>query len=144
MHGLAEAIWQLRDHPGQRALVHANGGALTKHATGIFSSSPSTLDWSGIDTRISPETVERCDIIVKPESGVVVSYSVNYLKGQPAQVIALADADDGRRFVCCTSPNDGVTPRQVLTSDPSGKRVVVAPGEQENVLHFSLQDRSAR
>ena len=40
-------IDKVRDNPGQRGLVTANGGFLTEHAAGIYSTEPA--DWSAND-----------------------------------------------------------------------------------------------
>jgi acetyl-CoA C-acetyltransferase len=140
MHGLAEAVWQLREREHSFALVTTNGGVLSKHASGVFSRQPSHIDWSKADTAVSQELLERRVQLPNPQSGTVVSYTVNYHKGDPAQAIILAETDNGERFVSCTDPGDPATPRQMLDRDPSGQRVSVAPGEQEHSLHFTLEN----
>ena len=138
MHGLAEMVWQLRKAPGQIGLVHANGGFLTKHAAGIFSCAPSTIDWATADTRISPDATKRCERANNPETGVVISYCINFYKGAPATVIVLAETDAGQRFVCSTAPTDNNTAQRALAADPTGTRVTVVPGEREHCWHLSL------
>ena len=138
MHGLAEMVWQLRKAPGQIGLVHANGGFLTKHAAGIFSCVPSTVDWTTADTRISPDATKRCERANNPETGVVISYCINFYKGAPATVIVLAETDAGQRFVCSTAPTDNNTAQRVLAVDPTGARVAVVPGEREHSWYLRL------
>jgi acetyl-CoA C-acetyltransferase len=140
MHGLAEAVWQLRERADSFALVHANGGVLTKHATGVFSRQPSHVDWSCADTYISQDVLERKVQVPNPERGTVISYTVNYHKGEPAQAIILAETEGGDRFVSCTDPADSKTPLLLLEQDPGGRKVAVVPGEQEHSLHFTLED----
>ena len=69
----------------------------------------------------------------------MVSYSVNYHQGEPAQAIIFAEKADGSRFVSCTKPDDQQGVQQLLQADPSGQTVKVVPGEQEHSLHFTLQ-----
>lgn len=138
MHGIAEMVWQLRKAPGHLGLVHANGGFLTKHATGIFSCAPSTIDWASADTRIRSDTTKRSERANKPETGVVKSYCVNFYKGTPANVIVLAETDAGQHFVCSTAPTDRDTAQRVLATDPTGKRVAVTPGEREHSWYLTL------
>ena len=44
-HAIAEAVQRVRGDPGSYALVGANGGWMSKYATGIYSTDPA--DWSG-------------------------------------------------------------------------------------------------
>lgn len=139
MHGIAEMWSQIRSNPQQYAFIHANGGVLSKHASGVFSCQPSAIDWSEADTKISQDVLERKEQIAKPEGGTVISYTVNYLKGTPAQGIVLCETDDGKRFVSSTAATDQETVQQMLTSEPAGRRVTVTPdAEQEHTLHFQF------
>lgn len=139
MHGLAEAVWQLRRDENNYALVTTNGGVLSKHASGVFSRQPSHVDWSKADTHISQDSLQTKAQVPNPDSGRVVSYSVNYHQGEPAQAIIFAETADGSRFVSCTKPDDQQGVQQLLQADPSGQTVKVVPGEQEHSLHFTLQ-----
>lgn len=137
MHGLAEMWSQIRDNPQQFAFVHANGGVLSKHATGIFSMQSSPVDWATQDTLISEDVLDSIAQDENPDSGTVISATVNYLKGQPAQGIVLCETDAGKRFVSCTAPADLDTVQQMLASEPAGREVTVTPDEeQEHTLHF--------
>lgn len=139
MHGLAEAVWQLRRDENSFALVTTNGGVLSKHASGVFSRQPSHVDWSKADTHISQDSLQTKLQVPNPDSGRVASYSVYYHQGEPAQAIILAETADGSRFVSCTKPEDRQTVQRVLQEDPSGQTVKVVPGEQQHSLHFTLQ-----
>jgi acetyl-CoA C-acetyltransferase len=139
MHGLAEAVWQVREQEDRFALVTTNGGVLSKHASGVFSRQPSRLDWSKADTTINQDRLDRREQIASPKRGVVISYTVNYHKGEPAQAIILGETGNGERFVSCTDPADRKTPLQMLEQDPSDRPVAVVPGEQEHSLHFQLE-----
>ena len=139
MHGLAEMWSRIRQHPSQYALVHANGGVLTKHATGVFSCLPSDIDWSQQGTGISSDGLASVEQIAEPEGGTIISYSVNYHKGEPIQGIALCETDEGKRFCCCTAPRDLATVNEMLGIEPAGRRVAVTPlQEQPDTLHFKF------
>lgn len=138
MHGLAETVWQLRKAPGKFALVHANGGFLTKHATGIFSGTASTVDWSAANTKIGSEFAPKCERATQPDSGIVVSYSINFRGGAVTDVTALAETPSGQRFVCSSAPTDQVTVQQSLNEELVGKSISVQPGEQDHSLHYTL------
>jgi acetyl-CoA C-acetyltransferase len=139
MHGLAEMWSRIRQQPSQYALVHANGGVLTKHATGVYSCLPSDTDWSLQDTVISTDELARVEQIAEPQGGTVISYSVNYHKGEAVQGIALCETEDGRRFCCCTDPGDQDTVREMLNDEPAGRKIEVTPlQDQPHTLHFKF------
>jgi acetyl-CoA C-acetyltransferase len=139
MHGLAEMWSQIRAGEHQFAFIHANGGVLSKHASGIFSTQPSAIDWSSQETVISQDVLESKTQIENPSNGSVIAYSINYLKGQPAQGIVLCETDDGERFVSCTAATDQATVQAMLSEEPAGRRVDVKPDpDQEYTLHFQF------
>jgi len=45
MHGIVSMVERLRERPGSYGLVTANGGWLSKHATGVYSTQPWTGTW---------------------------------------------------------------------------------------------------
>ena len=137
MHGIAEMWSQIRANPEQFAFIHANGGVLSKHASGVYSCQPSEINWSAIDTRISQDVLDKLEQESNPDSGTVIAYTVNYMKGTPAQAIVLCETDTGKRFVSCTAPTDQDTVKEMLTRETAGRRVSVTPDtEQEHTLHF--------
>ena len=139
MHGLAEMWSRIRHDPSQFALVHANGGVLTKHATGVYSCHPSNVDWASQDTVIGTDELARVEQIADPQNGTVISYSINYHKGVAAQGIALCETDEGKRFCSCTDPGDLATVNEMLSGEPAGRRVEVTPlAEQPHTLHFKF------
>ncbi len=137
MHSLAEAVLRLRQAPGSFAMVTAVGGMLSKHAVGIYSRTPSLHDWSEIDTAIESASVRRREIAVEPEEGSLLSYVVNFSRGEPSGAMALAESGDARRFVAATAPGDSKTIAALLNGCPRGLPVQVksAGGGQ---LHFTL------
>jgi acetyl-CoA C-acetyltransferase len=139
MHGLAEALWQVRRELDSFAYVHANGGVLSKHASGIFSRQPGRVDWDHDTTVISQDKLPQREQIADPSSGKIVSYSVNYHKDTPVQAIALAETEQGQRFVSCTHPQDLATVNDMLQHEPNGRAISVRPGEIEHSLHFKME-----
>jgi acetyl-CoA C-acetyltransferase len=139
MHGLAEMWSQIRADVQQYAFIHANGGVLSKHASGIFSMQPSAVDWSAEDTVISRELLHPKTQIENPDSGTVIAYTINYLKGQPAQGIVMCETDNGERFASCTAGDDLDTVNAMLGEESAGRRVSVIPDpEQLHTLHFQF------
>ena len=141
MHGLAEMWSQVRSDPQQFAYVHANGGMLSKHASGIFSCQPSAIDWAAAETSISPDTLARCEAVEHPDSGTVIAYTINYMKGKPVQAIALCETGDGARFVCHTRPEDQDVVAEMVAREPAGRHITVTGSEEnEYALHFRFAD----
>ena len=137
MHGLAEMWSQIRSDRDQYALITTNGGVLSKHASGVFSCQPSSIDWSAASTKIDQSELARREQVAHPDSGRVISYTVNYHKGQPMQGIVLCETNEGQRFVSCTANDDQATVQEMLNTEAAGREVEVSTDpEQEHTLHF--------
>jgi len=135
MHALAEAVSQLRDARGSCALVTSVGGILSKHAAGIYSREPCTVDWAAADTRLSRDSMPARPVVESPTAGSIVSYVVNYRGGEPAQAVVLAETGDGGRFVA--NSIDPVTVEAMLGAVPAGQAIRITPGEK-GALQFSV------
>lgn len=140
-HALAEMWAALTSGRGRTALVHANGGVMSKHAAGVYSLTPSSVDWKAAVAAIDTGLLARKEQESAPDQGTIIAYSINYGAGEPVQAIALCDTDDGRRFVCCSDPQDRDTVAAILAAEPAGRRVAVrAHPEQAHTLHFQFAD----
>jgi acetyl-CoA C-acetyltransferase len=137
MHAIAEMVQRLRRDPQSFGLVTANGGMLSKHAAGIYSCQPGSVDWSRVETSIARERFARKPLCAKPAAGRIVSWTVHWRAADPAQATALAETDDGERFVACTAEGDLATVHAMLAADPTGRRIAVSPAQGET-LHFAL------
>jgi acetyl-CoA C-acetyltransferase len=133
MHALAEAVSQLRESSASYALVASLGGFLSKHAVGIFSCQPSTLDCAMADTHLDRDLLPSKPIDEAPAAGVVVSHVVNYKGGEPVQAIVIAESGEGSRFVA--NSVDPRTVSAVLSSDCAGLVIKVTAGDN-GALHF--------
>lgn len=139
MHALATMLEKLRKKKGSYALVTSNGGVLAKHAMGIFSQQACRADWSHITSKISATQSECREMTSHADQGNILSYSVNYSHGKPSQAIVIAETESGRRFFCCTAPDDQLTIEKLLTTDVEGHAITVTAGEQPHSLHFQLK-----
>ncbi len=137
MHALVEAVWRGRAQPLEYSLVTANGGMLSKHAVGVFSSRPSTVNWATADTQLDPSSLEKREICLQPDAGKILSYTVNYGRDGEVQAIILGETVDGERFVATTAPDDNATATDMLNNDPTGRPVTVESVGDER-LHFTL------
>ena len=137
MHAIAEMVWRLRREPEAFGLVTANGGMLSKHAAGIYSCRPSAVDWTRAQTAVATEAFARRRIAMTPDSGRIVSWTVNWAGSDPVQAVVIGETAAGERFVACTAAGDATTVHAMLERDYTGHgvRVRTASGQ---TLHFSL------
>lgn len=98
MHAIARMAEVLRDSPGDVGLVSSNGGFITKHAFGIYSTAPPAKPFryevpqDRVDAMPTREAVPAFDGKVEIES-----YTVMYGSNGPSAALAACLLDDGRR-----------------------------------------------
>ncbi|MCX2980184.1 acetyl-CoA acetyltransferase [Halieaceae bacterium IMCC14734] len=137
MHGIAEAVSAARNRSDAYIMVTANGGVMSKHASGIYSQIPSSTDWATVETKVSDSGVEHRDICLDPGQGTIVSYTVHFDRDGGAHAIIIGDTAEGERFVATTAKDDQATAQALLETDPIGQPVSVTPPEGES-LNFQL------
>ena len=132
-HSIAEMIHHVRAKPGSFGLVTANGNYVTKHAAGLFSTTPLTQPWE----REAPRLLQaHLDGLPKPPFSEtprgparIESYTVIHGRGGPEMGIVMGRLDAGNvRFVALT-PTDPATLADLEARDQLGR-----PGQasQEN------------
>jgi acetyl-CoA C-acetyltransferase len=132
MHGIAEVAAKCRAHPGSRGLVFANGGYLTKHSFGVWSTAPRAFSrtdpatyQAGIDAMESPKLTEKPD-----GAGTVEAYTVIHDKGVPAFAILIGRLNaDGSRFLAQIHDNPGA----LIDVPVIGRPVTVRPTDTVNI-----------
>lgn len=140
MHGIAEMVTQLRSAPESYGLVTTNGGFLSKHACGVYSCQPSTLDWGAVDSaEIRSEDLPGCELARQPVAGIILSYTVVYARGEPQNAFIIGETDNGSRFVA-SSVDAGVI-ASFESENPIGSRVDVSTEGDAN--SFSLSTYTA-
>ncbi|MFM9376774.1 acetyl-CoA acetyltransferase [Gordonia sp. VNK21] len=123
MHAIAETVHRLRDAPGAFGLVAANGGVLSKHSVGIYSTTaaPWRDSWSAalqarLDARPSvpvchypdgPATLESFTVInpARDDRSAVV---IGRLTADGSRFIATVDAGDTAMFDLLTGDDDPI------------------------------------
>ena len=138
MHAIATMVSLLRAKPGSYGLITANGGFLSKHATGIYSTVPISGKWqrpspaadqAGIDAMASPESTECPD-----GPATVETYTVCFDRGGPRRGIVIGRQDsDGRRFVANTSGDEAMLAR-IIAEDQMGQPGSVSSTQHGNVF----------
>lgn len=125
MHGIATLLPLLRAQPEQFGLITANGGRLSKHATGIYSATPLEGTWQAesttkiqaqIDGMPSPEFIEIAHGPAKIET-----YTVCFDKTAPVRGIVIGRLlETDQRFIA-NSCEDAETLSQMMADDFLGR-----------------------
>ncbi|MEM6907791.1 MAG: acetyl-CoA acetyltransferase [Pseudomonadota bacterium] len=95
-HAICEAVARVRQDHGAFALVGANGGWMSKYATGIYSAVPA--DWSDNDRFAKlPKAEDAVPLAREPsESATVESYTINHAKSGSVAVFIGRNSDGER------------------------------------------------
>jgi acetyl-CoA C-acetyltransferase len=139
MHAIAAMVDKLRNNPGKKGLVTANGWYITKHSLGIYGTEPNIRPWG----REAP-SVYQADIDAQPHpevvntpsgTGIVETYTVIYDRdNEPSQGIVIGRLENGRRFLANT-PQDRTLLENLITHDAIGIAGYIR--RQKNINIFS-------
>lgn len=126
-HSIATMVERLRADAGSVGLVTANGGFLTKHGFGVYSTTPPAQPFrhrdvqDEVDALPSRELAEVVDGRVAVESAVVM----HDRDGEPERAIVAALLPDGRRAWGNTSDPDAM--KRFLTEETAGADAHLGP-----------------
>jgi len=134
-HGIAEMVARCRSRPGSTGLVFANGGFLTKHSFGVYSTRPAyngrtepAAYQATIDAMPHPPLVEKPD-----GTGTVEAFTVIHDRGRPAFAIVIGRLDaGGARFL--SQMHDGLD--ALIDTPVIGRAIRVTPGDPVNMSAF--------
>ncbi len=100
MHAIATVVTELRERPGEFGLVWGNGGYATKHAFGVYSTTP-TPNFRHDKPQARIDALPRRDLALPADAAgpaTVEAYTVMFSReGIPEQAIASCLLADGRR-----------------------------------------------
>ena len=100
MHAIATVMGDLRDRPGAKGLVWANGGYATKHAFGVYSTTP-PMSFQHSHPQDEIDAMPRCALAEPGDaagSATIEAYTVMFSRdGEPEQALAACLVADGRR-----------------------------------------------
>lgn len=132
MHGIAEAVNEMRDKPGKFALVGGNGGIASKYSVGIYSTEPA--DWladgsAALQAEFNAQ--QRVAITEKADGPATIeTYTVRY-DWTPRTGIIIGRLDsDGSRFLATTT--DEALVQLLSEGEPLGASILVESGEKRN------------
>ena len=107
MHGVARMAELLREAPGEKGLCTANGGFLTKHAFGVYSTEPPEQPFQHADLQAEIDALPKREAVVDHEGEVTIeAYTVMYEGADPAVGHAACLLPDGRRTWANVSDRD--------------------------------------
>jgi len=123
MHSIAAMVETLRADPGSTGLVWANGGYLTKHAFGIYSTEPPAGGFQHRHPQDEVDALPSREVATDHEGEATVeTFTVMHGKeGEPEQGIAALLLDDGRRAWATTDDAGDVA--TMAAEDVIGRRV---------------------
>jgi acetyl-CoA C-acetyltransferase len=101
MHAIATVVGDLRRRPDEKALVWGNGGFATKHAFGVYATSPPEGGFTHDNPQAEIDALPARDLATPAEAAgpaTVEAYTVMFdREGAPELAIAACRLDDGRR-----------------------------------------------
>lgn len=127
-HSIATLAELLVANPGKRGLITANGGFLTKHSFGVYSSEPSGTDspfrWEDVQAAVDREPTTTAVLDWEGE-GTVEAWTTPFNReGQPEKAFLTVRTPDGSRALAViTDPAEAAA---TVTDDIAGAKVAVA------------------
>ena len=138
MHAIATMLPLLRAAPSKFGLVTANGGYLSKHATGIYSATATKGCWrrespatyqADIDKMASPEFIET-----PSGKASVETYTVCCKRGIPQRGIIIGRLHGSDQRFVANTPDDMNTLRSMMTEEYLNKAGTVTSSEGLNTF----------
>lgn len=127
MHSIATMSSVLREQAGQRGLVTANGGYLTKHAFGVYSTEPPTDGFRHAEPQAEVDALPRRHLCEAPDGEATVeTWTVMHDRdGAPETGIVVGLLSDGQRALGTTTDADTV--KRLVSDDVGGGRARFRP-----------------
>lgn len=128
-HAIAEAVQRVRADRGSFALVGANGGWMSKYATGIYSTTPA--DWRAGDRFAKlPRATDAVPVASGAvDSAMVETYTINR-SPKGAEAIFIGRSEAGERVVGNADLTDPATAAAFEGGEPFGRRLTLTRDER--------------
>ncbi len=107
MHSIATMVEKLRGAPGEKGLITANGGYLTKHAFGVYGAEPPATPFQHEDLQPAVDATPTREVVAEwTGEATVESYTVMY-KGDELAVghLTCLTPDGERTWANCEEPD---------------------------------------
>ena len=143
MHAIASMVEALRQDPGTFGLVGANGGYLSKHAVGVYSTTAPAV-WQAHDSaalQAEIDALPQTPFTARPEGAAVLESFVLLPAPDGLQAVIFGRLDsnsnegDAARFVAANHDQKAIADK-MMAVDPIGARIQVAAGDGVN--HFTF------
>ncbi|ORV46879.1 acetyl-CoA acetyltransferase [Mycobacterium europaeum] len=124
-HSIATMAELLAANPGRRGLITANGGYLTKHSFGVYSTEPpAEFRWEDVQPAVDREPTR--DALVEWEGvGTVEAWTTPFdREGQPEKAFLAVRTPDGSRTLALIT--DSAAAHATVREDIGGAKVTVA------------------
>jgi acetyl-CoA C-acetyltransferase len=109
MHSIATMMQRLRDNPGSFGMLNALGWFVTKHALGIYSTTPTSAPWQREDPAAYQEAFTQADHPPFTETprgdATIETYTVLHGREGAERGLVIGRLNDGTRFLADT-PDD--------------------------------------
>ncbi len=125
MHSIATMADTVRENPGSRGLVTANGGYLTKHSFGVYSATPpaAAFRWEDVQSAVDAEPT-RTALAEWQGVGTVESWTTPYDRdGRPERAFLTVRTPDGARALAVIPDADEAA--ATIVTDIAGAAVRV-------------------
>jgi len=134
MHSIATMAGLLRDDPGAVGFVTANGGYITKHAFGVYSTEPPAEGFRHAEPQAEVDALPRRELCEEPDGEMTVETwtAMHDRDGEPETGIVVGLLDDGRRALGTTT--DANTLKVLVTEDLAGRRAHIRPDGATDLL----------
>lgn len=137
-HAISHMMRRLRASPGKFGLVTANGNYVTKHAFGVYSTTPVQGRWMQPDAatlQAELDALPKAQLAQAPAGPAIIeTYTVMHGRRGPEHGIVLGRVSaSGRRFVANT-PSDAATLWDLQDHDSLGRSGRVQPQDGRNIF----------
>ncbi|MCW1957942.1 MAG: acetyl-CoA acetyltransferase [Mycobacterium sp.] len=125
MHSIATMAQRLRENPGSRGLISANGGYLTKHSFGVYSATPPPQEfrWEDVQDAVDREPT-RTSLVGWEGIGTVESWTTPYgREGKPEKAFLTVRTPDDARVLAVVT--DAAEAAATVATDIAGAEVRV-------------------
>jgi acetyl-CoA C-acetyltransferase len=128
-HSVATLAGVLRADQRSVGLIWANGGYVTKHALGLYSTEPPVGGFRWADVQDEADALPRRDVCEEPDGAVTLEswVVVHGREGEPERVLAACLLDDGRRAWATSEDADTVAEMRSW-AEQIGRAVKIGPG----------------
>lgn len=127
MHAIARMVELLREHPGKRGLITANGGNLYKHAHGVYASEAPERDFCCENVQHEIDALPARECLSEFRGNVTVeSYTVMFDANEPAMGHVACLTPEGKRVWANTNDIDVM---QAMTQEEFCGRAARIDGE---------------